>query len=66
MNLRVLIYSTALITLIFAGFVVAFMYETPPRMDASSGGGAQQPNAVPSQSQTPAGQAGPSTGAAAP
>jgi hypothetical protein len=35
MNLRVLVISTALITVIFAGFVLAFLYQTPPRMDGT-------------------------------
>ena len=35
-NLRVLIFSTGLIVLIFAGFVLAFLYATPARMDGSS------------------------------
>lgn len=40
-NLRVLIFSTGLIVLIFAGFVLAFLYATPARMDGSSQEGAQ-------------------------
>lgn len=48
-NLRVLIFSTGLIVLIFAGFVLAFLYATPARMDGSSQEGAQsgQTNNVP-------------------
>ncbi|AGK59265.1 hypothetical protein HYPDE_37968 [Hyphomicrobium denitrificans 1NES1] len=37
MNFRVLIISTALIVVIFAAFTIAFFYQTPPSMDASSG-----------------------------
>jgi hypothetical protein len=36
MNLRVLIFSTALITVIFAGFLFAFLHKTPPQMDGST------------------------------
>ena len=48
-NLRVLIFSTGLIVLIFAGFVLAFLYATPARMDGSSQEGVQsgQTNNVP-------------------
>jgi hypothetical protein len=35
MNLRVLVISTALITAIFLGFVIAFLYQTPPTMDGT-------------------------------
>ena len=35
MNLRVLVISTALITAIFLGFVIAFLYQTPGRMDGT-------------------------------
>jgi hypothetical protein len=35
MNLRVLIVSTALIIAIFAAFVIAFLYQTSPRMDGT-------------------------------
>jgi hypothetical protein len=41
MNLRVLIFSTSLIVLVFAGFVLAFLYATPAPMDGSSQEGAQ-------------------------
>jgi hypothetical protein len=36
MNFRVLVFSTALIVVIFAGFVLAFLYKTPPQMDGTS------------------------------
>ena len=35
-NLRVLIFSTALITVVFAGFIFAFFYKTPPQMDGTT------------------------------
>jgi hypothetical protein len=37
MNFRVLVISTTLIAIIFAAFFIAFLYKTPPDMDASSG-----------------------------
>jgi hypothetical protein len=36
MNLRVLIFSTALIAVIFAGFIFAFSHKTPPQMDGTT------------------------------
>lgn len=35
MNFRVLVISTALITAIFLGFVIVFLYQTPPAMDGT-------------------------------
>jgi hypothetical protein len=35
MSMRVLVISTALITIIFAGFILAFLYQTPARMDGT-------------------------------
>jgi hypothetical protein len=59
-NLRVLIFSTSLIVLIFAGFVLAFLYATPPRMDGSTQDGAQTGQAT---SVPPAPKSLPSTAA---
>jgi len=41
MNFRVLVVSTALITLIFAAFVAVFFLQTPPSMDGSEASGVQ-------------------------
>lgn len=35
MNLRVLIISTTLIVVIFAGFLLVFLYQTPSKMDGT-------------------------------
>ena len=45
-NLRVLIFSTSLIVLVFAGFVLAFLYATPAPMDGSLQEGAQSGQAT--------------------
>jgi hypothetical protein len=46
MNFRVLLISTALIIAIFAGFVIAFLYQTPPELSSSGSGNGGQPAAT--------------------
>lgn len=58
-NFRVLIISTALIVIIFAGFTLAFMYATPPRMDGQS---TSAPQSAPSTAQPPEGKPLPKAG----
>jgi hypothetical protein len=56
MNFRVLVISTAIIIAIFAGFVIAFLNQTPPELSSSPGSGAesQSTTTVPQNSQQPA------------
>jgi len=58
-NFRVLLISTALIIAIFAGFVIAFLYQTPPELSSSPGSGSDgQPasTTIPQTGEQPAPQ----------